>query len=129
MPRWTALCGAMPVTSRPLNRTRPAVGFTKPVTRLMSVLLPEPFGPITPSAWPARTSKVTSFTARTAPKLLKSPSTRSTTSRGSGAMLGLLDRDQPLDLRVLPHGEAEDALRQADGEDQQRHRVDHHPQR
>src|SRR5512135_3839965 len=123
MPSPTARWGAMPVMSRPLNSTRPAVGFTKPVMRLMRVLLPEPFGPITPRASPGRRSKETSFTASTLPKAFSSPRTRSSGSP-SAAIRRLLDGHPPLELAVLAGHEAEDALRQPHGEDQQHQRVE-----
>src|SRR5574341_173509 len=126
MPRWTARCGAMPVMSRPRYSTRPELGRTKPVIKFTRVLFPEPLGPMTPRASPAFTSKLTSSTARIRPKALESRSTR---SRTSAAMVHVLDGDQPLELAVLAGDEAEDALGEADGEDQQHEGVDHHPQR
>src|SRR5689334_3517794 len=116
MPRLTARWGAMPVMSRPRSSTRPALGFTKPVTRLMSVLLPDPLGPMTPSASPCRSSKLTSLTAWTAPKLFERPETR---SRTSPANVGLLGGHQPLELPVLAHHHPEDALGNGHGEHQQ----------
>src|SRR5947209_17224238 len=116
----------MPVMSRPRSSTRPALGFTKPVMRLISVLLPEPLGPITPSASPRRSSNETSFTACTAPKFLHSPRTRKS---GSSAIRRLLDGDHPLELRVLPHRQPEQSLGNGDGEDQEHPGVEDDAQR
>jgi hypothetical protein len=45
-PRRTRRCGASVVMSRPSRRIVPEVGSSTPVSRLMSVVLPAPFGPI-----------------------------------------------------------------------------------
>ena len=57
---------------------RPAVGRSTPVSRLMSVVLPAPFGPI--SAWRAPVSTVsdTSLVAVMPPNCLTSPLVSST---------------------------------------------------
>ena len=49
-------------TSRPCSSTLPAVGRTSPESRLKSVVLPAPFGPMIPTNSPARTSSETSAT-------------------------------------------------------------------
>src|SRR5829696_3316549 len=54
--------GASAVTSRPCSSTPPAVGRTSPESRLKSVVLPAPFGPMMPTSSPARTSSETSTT-------------------------------------------------------------------
>src|SRR5215469_14032419 len=59
------------------NEIDPAVGRKVPAIRLKVVLLPEPFGPISPRISPSRTSKETWFTARNPPKRLQSASTAS----------------------------------------------------
>src|SRR5579871_3668677 len=71
------LYGATPVTSRPLTRTRPAVGCRWPVIRLNSVDLPAPFGPITAAISPSATARSTSDTARKPPKDFERPRTSS----------------------------------------------------
>ena len=48
MPLAAMRCGLNPVTSSPPSRTRPRLGFTRPVRTLKKVVLPAPFGPITP---------------------------------------------------------------------------------
>ena len=42
-------CGSSPVISSPPSRIAPSVGFWKPVSTLTIVVLPAPFGPITPN--------------------------------------------------------------------------------
>src|SRR5512137_981430 len=126
MPRVTRRWARTWVTSCPLKITFPEVARTKPVMRLMRVLLPEPLGPMMPMACPGRSSKLTSHTARVRPKALLIFSTR---RMGSGATLRLLHGHDALELAPLADREGEEPLRQSDGEDQQHHRVDHHPQR
>ena len=48
---------------RPLTLTVPAVGFVMPATSFSSVLLPDPFRPMTPSVRPLGTVKLTPCTA------------------------------------------------------------------
>src|SRR5712664_4099246 len=55
------------------NRTWPAVTGNRPQTRLTTVDLPEPFGPIRPNTSPCVTLKSRPSTARTPPKCLLSP--------------------------------------------------------
>src|SRR3954463_16067790 len=64
--------------SRHLNSTVPAVGRSTPVRRLMSVVLPAPFGPI--SAWraPFSTVRETLSVATMPPKFFSSPLVSST---------------------------------------------------
>ena len=57
----------MPVTSSPQNSTAPDVGLIWPRMLLKSVVLPEPFGPITPTISPGPTDIVTPSTALIAP--------------------------------------------------------------
>src|SRR5579864_2281538 len=64
--------------SAPRNRTRPAVGARNPVTRLKSVVLPAPFGPISPTISPSRTVNETPSTARSPPNVRDRPETSST---------------------------------------------------
>src|SRR5258705_11601663 len=55
------------------NRTWPAVAGNRPQTRLTTVDLPEPFGPIRPNTSPRGTLRSRPSTARTPPKCLLSP--------------------------------------------------------
>src|SRR5688500_6594948 len=53
--------------SWPRNVTRPLSGRWKPVSRLKSVVLPAPFGPMRPVIVPSRTASEHRSTARTPP--------------------------------------------------------------
>src|SRR5687768_15794265 len=66
---------AFVLTSIPATTARPLVGASSPVSILMVVVLPAPFGPRNPKISPAFTAKLTAFTAVKSPKLLVRPST------------------------------------------------------
>jgi hypothetical protein len=57
----------MPLTSRPLKLTRPALGRRTPVRRLMRVDLPAPFGPMIETNSPAPTLRLTPSSAQNFP--------------------------------------------------------------
>ena len=59
------LVGPQPAMSRPSSKMRPPSGGTTPVMQLNSVVLPAPFGPISPVMRPASTSRSTPRRART----------------------------------------------------------------
>src|SRR5206468_11920049 len=65
------------VMSRPSKRMRPASAASAPDTQLMSVVLPEPFGPMRPNRSPAFTDKLTRLSAVKPPNRLTRPSTSS----------------------------------------------------
>ncbi len=67
MPRRLSSSGDMPVMSSPQNSILPEVGLICPRMLLKSVVLPLPFGPITPTISPGPTVKLTPSTARIAP--------------------------------------------------------------
>ena len=67
MPSRERACGGIAVMSEPSNTMRPVVGATSPVIRLNSVVLPAPLGPITASASPPSTARLTLSTALSAP--------------------------------------------------------------
>src|SRR6516164_4956987 len=62
--------------SRPSNSILPAVGASSPVSILMVVDLPAPFGPRKPKNCPACTRRSTAFTAVSDPNVRVSPSVR-----------------------------------------------------
>ena len=78
MPRLMIRCGACPAISRPSKRMEPAFGTSVPESMLKIVLLPEPFGPMSPTISPFSIVKETWCTAVKPPKRLESPSTVST---------------------------------------------------
>jgi hypothetical protein len=53
--------------SRPLKRTVPALGRTPPVSTLIKVDLPAPFGPMIETSWPVSTPRLTASSARKSP--------------------------------------------------------------
>src|SRR5688572_946328 len=93
----------------------PEVGFRKPVTRLKSVVLPAPLGPIRPVIVPLRTSSEQPSTAFRPPKLRvrsRVSSSESASSRaGAGATAAALS-DTPRRLELGTH---ESHLRMAHG--------------
>ena len=60
---------------RPLKMMRPALTGSAPETRLNSVVLPAPLGPMRPVMEPARTASEQWSTARRPPKSLTTPRT------------------------------------------------------
>jgi hypothetical protein len=61
-PRRTRSCGEAPVISAPSSRTVPPITGTSPITALISVDLPAPFGPRIASVSPAATPRLAPFT-------------------------------------------------------------------
>ena len=70
MPSRTRFCGEALVTSTPLRMMRPEVGLSMPVNRLINVVLPAPFGPISACRAPASNSIDTSSVAVSPPNRL-----------------------------------------------------------
>src|ERR1700730_16353789 len=63
--------GPKPAIDRDLHRTAPPSRGKKPVTRLKTVVFPEPFGPINPVMLPVGTESEHESTATTPPKRLE----------------------------------------------------------
>src|SRR6516165_10202721 len=76
-PRWVRWWAARPSTVRPSKRTVPASLCSVPQMQLTSVLLPEPFGPISPSRSPGATESEMFSSATKPPKRLLRLSTSS----------------------------------------------------
>src|SRR5436305_13945924 len=87
-------CGGLPVTSRPSNVIRPAVGLYTPVSMLKNVVLPAPFGPISDTTDPRGIVKATSFRATRPPHSLRmfSATRMSSPFFGTSLMLGVVER-------------------------------------
>src|SRR5690606_29014086 len=68
-PRRASSAGGRPSMEFPLRSTRPESGARWPLRILMSVVLPEPFGPISPTSSPSSIEKLTPSRALTPPKL------------------------------------------------------------
>src|SRR6476619_2450756 len=81
--------------SSPANAMRPVSGASSPEIWLISVVLPAPFGPITPCSSPGRTSNVTSSVTRRPPKFLVKFSMRSTGSATEHPLQSPHHADQP----------------------------------
>src|SRR3990170_4476066 len=75
IPRWQMASGVRPAISSPRNRMEPAVRGRAPETQLNAVVLPEPFGPMSPRISPSRTSYETALRAVKPPNRLVSPLT------------------------------------------------------
>jgi hypothetical protein len=67
IPSFASRTGPNPVTSRSLKRTVPAVGFDTPVSRLISVDLPAPLGPMIDTNSPRRMARLTPSSAQNGP--------------------------------------------------------------
>src|SRR5690606_25688670 len=68
-PRRASSAGGRPSMEFPSRSTRPESGARWPLRMLMSVVLPEPFGPISPTSSPSSIEKLTPSRALTPPKL------------------------------------------------------------
>src|ERR1043165_591459 len=88
MPSRTRWCGARPVMSRPSRKILPAVGRSTPVNRLMSVVLPAPFGPIRAWRAPFWTASETLSVATMPPKFFSSALVSSTGGIGLSGLAG-----------------------------------------
>src|SRR6266852_6164446 len=83
MPARQRACGATRVTSRSSKTTAPRSGRRRPIRRLSAVVLPAPFGPMTPSASPGATERLRSSMTRREPNAFETPrSASSALSRG-----------------------------------------------
>src|SRR5216683_7177761 len=112
MPACATRWAGRPPISAPRKCTEPASGLSAPATRLKTVLVPEPLGPMRPRISPSATSNETSLTAVKPPNLFVSCSTFSK-SRCEGVTFGKrqhrvarLDGARPRDI-----GAAGDVLR------------------
>src|SRR5690606_5182151 len=91
MPRRTTLCAAVPVMSRPSNRTDPESGLWNPAIARRLVVFPAPFAPSTSVTRPADADNDPPCSARTGPELTCRSLTSST-------------RRRPLPHAALPDG-------------------------
>ena len=81
MPRRVRMCGCNPVISSSRNLTVPGSVRKAPEMQLISVVLPEPFGPISPKRSPGRMSTLTLSSAVNPPKRLVNAVIRSSGAR------------------------------------------------
>src|SRR2546425_4713787 len=97
----------------PMKRMAPASGVSAPAIRLKSVVLPAPFGPMSPVMVPASIASSMPSTARRLPKALTSPDTSSMTpdyGKTPGATEGLSRRGGP----AWNHDRGQDVLAEKD---------------
>src|SRR5919198_4174093 len=78
MPSCSRLWVGRRARSSPRKRSVPAVGANRPAIRFTVVLLPEPFGPMSPMISPSATARSRLSTARTPPKWRERPFSSST---------------------------------------------------
>src|SRR3954464_10942295 len=112
----------MPAISRPKKRTAPAVGRSRPVTTLTSVVLPAPFGPTIETNSPSLTWKETSLSALNAPKAFE---TLMVSNNGALPAAGAGCISPP---SLTPAGQRPDRARQAlrhEHHEQYQHRTHH----
>src|SRR5579863_1050404 len=116
MPRREIRSGLRPAISCPSKTTRPDDGGRSPDSKLMSVDLPAPLGPITAWTWPNWSSSETSLTAASPPKRFDRVSVRrmgSGTARLQAAQRVHLLQQSGDAARQQQHGENdEEAHRQ-----------------
>ena len=86
MPRPASWCGRRPLRVSPRQRSVPSSGRVKPQTTLNSVVLPAPFGPMTPSTSPCSTWRLTALSAVRPPKRTVTPSTSNRPRPVDGAL-------------------------------------------
>ena len=122
MPRRVRTCGGNRVMSSPRNTTVPASVRNAPEMQLISVVLPEPFGPIRPKRSPGRMSTLTLSSAVKPPKRLVSADIRSRGALGFGSH----HPSPSVALAANLADQANDALRRADHEQHQHHAEHQH---
>src|ERR1700730_11629662 len=97
MPSLASSTGPTPAISRPRKRTSPAVGRSRPVTTLTSVVLPAPFGPTIDTNSPSRTRKEISLSALNTPNALQT-----LTVSNSGAVSATAGRSSCISSLSIP---------------------------
>src|SRR4051794_16165683 len=97
MPRRARWCGGDDEMSAPSRVTTPAWHRWTPETALKVVVFPAPFGPISPTTWPAWTSSETSSTAWCSPN--RTCSSRASSSATGPSFRGREGRGQRLEGR------------------------------
>src|SRR5215510_6918797 len=105
IPRPTRSCTGVRARSSPRNRIVPEVSGKSPVTRFTVVLLPEPFGPISPTISPSATVRSSPSRARTPPKWREACESSSMAGRAKEASRAREDRSVDQAVRPEIHGE------------------------
>src|SRR5262249_50449441 len=113
MPSRVRRWAGRPVISWPANTIRPASVLSVPLMQLMSVVLPEPLGPMRPKRSPCPTRRLTPPSAWKPPKRLVT----SCTSRSVSALMRSTDASCPAPTRARqPLDEPNDAFGRQDHE-------------
>src|SRR3972149_5139295 len=102
-PRRQTRWGGRPVISRPARNTAPASGRRWPVTRLKSVVLPAPFGPMIAAISPRARARLTPATARKPSNALWPPRPSSTPEPQEAPAPGVERADEPAGEREQQH--------------------------
>src|SRR5215468_1702608 len=133
MPMRVISCFLRPVTTCPRKRIWPAVGWYTPVMALKQVVLPAPFGPISPKISPSCSVKLTWSRARTPPNRRETLSTSSSASGSTesrGSTYGSLTRCHLLGAVLQLHGPpaaGDEALWPQDHDQDDHDAEDHEP--
>ena len=116
IPRRITPCGGVPSRLLPSNVTVPSSGLYSRVITLKAVVLPAPFGPISPAISPRSTESETSSSATTPPKRRVTCSSSSSAKAALGPALDEVEqppedagavRAQPVMLVLVRHPRAE----------------------
>src|SRR5215218_9381267 len=122
MPARARTAGEACEMSRPPNVTVPDVGISAPATHFISVLLPEPLGPIRPWNSFSATVRSAPFSAVSLPNILIRP------RASRRATIALLRRlTEIADALALAQHEADQAGRAEQNDQQQQHAEDDRP--
>src|SRR5687767_12258350 len=116
--------GAARVRSRSAKRMTPASGVSAPAMHFMSVLLPEPLGPMSPWIWPASTRRSTPARARSSPKRLLMPATSSSAMASANLRTGRRAAEAAEPLALGHHEPDEAAGPEENGEEQEQPQED-----
>src|SRR5262249_27856712 len=119
-PRWHTWRRLSPRVDTPSKRTSPTSVARNPEMRWNSVVLPAPFGPMSPTISPGATSKLTPETACSPPKRLRTPTTSRSAMSGGRATA----RPRAPESRVDALGQEQD---DADEEQAVDHEVEARP--
>src|SRR5205085_12317760 len=93
-PRRARRVGDRRVTSLPPRRIRPWFGGSRPVITLNNVVLPAPFGPMSPVTTPGSAARLTASSATLPPNRTVAPST---SSSGTGLPFALARPEVPVE--------------------------------
>src|SRR5687767_11625167 len=120
--------GAARVRSRSAKRMTPASGVSAPAMHFMSVLLPEPLGPMSPWIWPASTRRSTPARARSSRKRLLTPET-SSSAMASANLRARRRAAKAADPLALGHHEPDEPAGAEEDDEEQEQPQEDRPER